>query len=148
MLSWCRDEETFYRWTAGVLGDYPLTSERFAKTGSLMRITALHIDSPAGFFTLRNPDGRLNELRFGFVIVSPELRGKGIGRRMITEGLKYVFDNYRAARATISVFETNTPAYKCYLSAGFRETGVKETYTVNGETLTAVEMEYQKPMSE
>ena len=32
VLSWCRDEETFYRWTAGVLGAPPLTPARFRKT--------------------------------------------------------------------------------------------------------------------
>ena len=25
ILSWCRDEKAFYKWSAGVLGDYPLT---------------------------------------------------------------------------------------------------------------------------
>ena len=142
--SWCMNEETFYNWSAGVLGDYPLTPEKFAKTGNLLRFTALENNEPVGFFTLRNPDGEPNELRFGFVIVSPEKRGKGIGRRMIQEGFKFAFDIYRAEKATIGVLESNFPAYNCYLSAGFCETGTKETYTVNGETRCVVEMEYMK----
>ena len=26
ILSWCTDEKSFYKWTAGVLGDYPITA--------------------------------------------------------------------------------------------------------------------------
>ena len=25
ILSWCQDERAFYQWTAGVMGDYPIT---------------------------------------------------------------------------------------------------------------------------
>ena len=145
VLSWCSDEKTFYRWTAGVLGDYPMTAEKFGKTAEIMRFTAIDEDKPVGFFTLRNPGGKTNELRFGFVIVNPEKRGKGTGRQMIAMGLKFVFDIYCAEKATIAVLETNTPAFRCYLSAGFCETGVKEEYSINGKTFCAVEMEYKKP---
>lgn len=29
ILSWCRDEKSFYQWSAGVLGDYPITQDDF-----------------------------------------------------------------------------------------------------------------------
>ena len=29
ILSWTTDIESFYRWSAGVLGDYPITVEAF-----------------------------------------------------------------------------------------------------------------------
>lgn len=36
VLSWSKDERAFYKWTAGVLGDYPLTKEIYgAKKVSL-----------------------------------------------------------------------------------------------------------------
>ena len=141
VLSWCRDEETYYRWTAGVLGDYPITAEQFRATGALMRFTALDEKEPAGFFTVRNPKETQNELRFGFVIVDPDRRGRGIGGEMLRLGLEFAFRIYRAERVTLGVFEDNLPAVACYTSAGFRLTGLSETYRVRGENRAAVEME-------
>lgn len=144
ILSWCRDEETFYHWTAGVLGDYPLTEEGFRKTGELMRFTALEDREIAGFFTARNPGGTLEELRFGFVIVDPARRGRGVGRAMLQLGLDFAFRIYRAERVTLGVFENNLPAYRCYTSLGFRETGAREAYPIHGETWQALDLAYEK----
>ena len=27
ILSWCQDEKVFYQWTAGILGNYPITQK-------------------------------------------------------------------------------------------------------------------------
>ena len=138
--AWCRDEETYYKWTAGILGDYPLTEEQFRKTGALMRFTALDEKEVAGFFTVRNPGDTLDELRIGFVIVDPAKRGRGIGREMLRLGVRYAFTIYHAERVSLSVFENNLPACSCYRAAGFSETGVKEKYVIRGEEQVAIEM--------
>ncbi|MBQ7625354.1 MAG: GNAT family N-acetyltransferase [Clostridia bacterium] len=140
ILSWCRDEETFFSWTAGVLGEYPLTSEKFKKTGEHIRFTALDGNEPVGFFIARDPNGAQEELRFGFAIVAPEKRGRGIGKEMLKLGLKFAFDEYRAKRVTLAVFEENEKARSCYLAAGFRETGARESYFIRGKEHTALEM--------
>ncbi len=140
VLSWCRDEETFARWTAGVLGPYPLTAEDFRKTGGMMRFTALDEKEPAGFFTMRNPKETLDEVRIGFVIVDPARRGQGVGRAMLRLALRYAFDIYQADRVSLAVFEDNAPACACYRAAGFAETGLRETYRMNGVERTALEM--------
>ena len=31
ILSWCRDKRAFYQWTAGVMGDYPITEKAIRK---------------------------------------------------------------------------------------------------------------------
>ena len=141
VFRWCGDEETFFLWTAGVLGPYPLTEEGFSKTAGLMRFTALDEKIPTGFFCMRNPKETLDELRVGFVIVDPTKRGRGIGQAMLRLGLDYAFLIYRAERVTLGVFEDNLPARACYASAGFRETGVKERYPIRGIEKEAVEME-------
>ena len=141
ILSWCADRETFYRWSAGVLGEYPVTREKFAKTGEMMRFTAIDEKEVVGFFTVRNPRETLDELRFGFVLVDPDKRGKGYGRAMLKSGLMYAFTIYHARRVTLGVFEDNIPAYRCYLSAGFRETGERETYVIDGTERVAIDME-------
>lgn len=135
ILSWCRDEKAFYEWTAGVLGEFPLTPERFAFVESLMPFTAFDETGIVGFFTLRMPHGTPDELRFGFVIVDPALRGKGCGKAMLQLGIKFALEIFGARSVSLGVFEHNLPAYHCYKAAGFRDVvpDTPETYRVLGE---------------
>ncbi len=142
VLSWCQDETTFYRWTAGVLGNYPVTQKEFGFVESLMPFIAFDESGTVGFFTLRNPDESFDELRFGFVIVKPDKRGKGYGKMMLQQGLKFVFELYGARRASLGVFEENLAAYGCYKTVGFRDVvpDVTETYCIQGEEWKCKEM--------
>lgn len=135
ILSWCQDEKAFYRWTAGILGNYPITQNEFGFVESLMPFTAFDETGIVGFFTLRNPNESLDELRFGFVIIDPEKRGKGYGKEMLRLGLKFAFEIYGAKRASLGVFENNFSAYYCYRAVGFEDVvlDIAETYCVMGE---------------
>jgi len=148
IAGWDITEETFYRWTAGIMGEYPITADR------LREATAARIDNDryfpfvlmeddrvAGFFILRQPGEDREVLRFGFVIVDPAIQGKGYGRAMLELGMRYAFTIHGAKKMTLGVFADNAPAYNCYKRVGFRETGETESYTLRGETWTCVEME-------
>ena len=143
VLSWCGEEKAFYQWTAGVLGAFPLTKERFAGLGKLMRFTALDDQEIVGFFTLRNPKPTQDEIRFGFVILDPNRRGQGIGKEMLRLGLVFAKDVYGAKKASLGVFENNMGAYWCYRAAGFQDvTGEeREMYEVMGESWSCRELE-------
>lgn len=134
VVSWCGDEAAFYRWTAGVAGPYPPTREMPGRLSQLMRFTLLDGEAPAGFFTLRCPGESPDEVRFGFVIVDPQKRSRGYGREMLRLGLAFAKDIYRAKKASLGVFVNNEPARRCYLAAGFTETGEEEEYPVMGGT--------------
>ena len=41
ILSWTNDEESFYRWSAGVLGTYPIDSNKFNEKIKEMKQTKL-----------------------------------------------------------------------------------------------------------
>ena len=135
ILSWCQDEKAFYQWTAGILGSYPITQNEFSFVESLMPFTAFDETGIVGFFTLRKPNELQDELRFGFVIVDPNKRGKGYGKEMLRLGLKFAFEIYGAKRASLGVFENNLSAYNCYKAVGFRDVILEttETYCVLGE---------------
>jgi RimJ/RimL family protein N-acetyltransferase len=135
IISWSQDERAFYQWSAGVMGDYPITKEEFGFVDSLIAFTAFDEDKTIGFFTLRNPGGNIDELRIGFVILNPELRGHGKGKEMLKLALKYAFEIYGAKRVSLGVFENNEPAYYCYKAAGFEDVAVDEieTYQVLNE---------------
>ncbi len=142
ILSWCQDENTFYQWTAGVLGSYPITEKEFCFVESMMPFTAFDETGMAGFFTLRNPDESMDELRFGFVILNPDKRGKGYGKMMLRLGLKFAFEMYGAKRASLGVFENNLPAYYCYKAIGFKDVVLEKTekYCVMGEVWKCKEL--------
>lgn len=145
ILSWVRNEEEFYKWTAGILGSYPITAEQFNTVSELMAFTAIEDEEIVGFFTMRRPGNSFDELRFGFVIVDPELRGQSYGKRMLLLGLKYAKEIYGARKVTLGVFENNQEAYFCYKAVGFRDTETHDVkiYKILGERWKCLEMEYR-----
>lgn len=142
ILSWCVDEKAFYQWTAGILGDFPLTAEQFRAVEAHMPFIAFDETGPLGFFTLRVPEKKPEELRFGFVIVDPAKRGRGLGKAMLRLGLRFAFDVYGASCASLGVFENNLPAYHCYKGAGFTDVTLAEpeAYRILGEEWTCREL--------
>jgi len=131
ILSWCKDEKAFYQWTAGVIGTYPVTKNEFKFVEKLKAFTAFDENEIIGFFTIRQPDKKEEELRFGFVIINPDKRGKGYGKQMLLKGIKYAFEIYGAKKVSLGVFENNLSAYYCYKSAGFKDTVLEKTETYN-----------------
>ncbi|MBP5604956.1 MAG: GNAT family N-acetyltransferase, partial [Ruminiclostridium sp.] len=79
-------------------------------------------------------------VRFGFVIVAPEYRGKGFGRQMIRLAANYVKYRLKAGKITLGVFENNERAKECYYSAGFRLTGESKDYSFPVGDWKCVEM--------
>lgn len=148
IVTWCAGEEAFYKWSAGILGEYPITAERFnramaARDDSDRYFPFVAVDGSGvvGFFILRQPGDDPDELRFGFVIVDPAIRGKGYGKKMLTLGIRYAFDLYHAKKTGLGVFANNPGAYHCYKSVGFAENGITEDYKIGDETWKCIEME-------
>ncbi len=83
----------------------------------------------------RNLGETIDELRFGFVIVNPVLRGRGYGKSMLQQGLKYAFSTCGASKASLGVFENNESAYYCYKAAGFNDVVLdkEEVYHILGQ---------------
>ena len=145
ILSWSEDERSFYKWSAGVLGEYPITKEQFGFVNNLMAFTAIEDDEIVGFFTMRRPSESIDELRFGFIIIDPEKRGKGYGKAMLQLGVKYAKEILGANKISLGVFENNESAYHCYKAVGFKDVALEEieTYTILGEEWKCSELEMQ-----
>ena len=143
VISWCENEDIFYKWTAGILGEYPLTPDRLTFGDNVKPYIAVDDGKPIGFFILRKPEGTEGALRVGFVINDPKLRGKGYGKKMLQLAVKEALGRPDVKQATLGVFTNNLPAYHCYKAAGFNEIegAPLETYKLNGEEWTVLEME-------
>ncbi len=145
ILSWSSEEKAFYKWSAGVLGEYPITKEQLSFVNNLMAFTAIDDDEVVGFFTIRRPSSSFDELRFGFVVVDPKKRGKGYGKEMLSLGVKFAKEIFKAKKVSLGVFENNESAYYCYKAVGFNDVVLEQTekYTVLGETWNCLELEME-----
>lgn len=138
ICSWITDEESLYEWNAAWFGSYPLKADDLhtnhinaMSSGRFMAFTyADGDDLPAGHLIIRYPEPDDDTcIRFGYVIIDPELRGNGLGRKMLAAACEYS-KTLHASKATIAVFTRNEKAMHCYTAAGFRKTGETEMYHV------------------
>lgn len=148
IISWSADETAFRKWSADIYKSYPITGadmtgfyEEASRGGMFFPFTAVDDGEIAGHLIIRFPKDK-STARFGFVIVDPARRGRGIGRQMLELAKKTATEQFGAERATLGVFANNEPAYRCYLAAGFREEeGQKEEYyRIFGEEWLCIEM--------
>ena len=150
IVSWIQDEESFYKWSAGILGDYPITAEdlnahydKMADSDSYYTMTAFDETGAVGQLIMRFLDEEKKTLRFGFVIVDSSRRGKGYGKEMISLALKFAFEIMMAEKVTIGVFDNNPGAFHCYKNVGFVEMGEEfnQTYEMMGQNWKCIELE-------
>ena len=152
LLSWWTEvsEDIFVMWSNGKF-EYPLTMEQldsYFQTWCLEEehgwlMTALDENGvPVGHFIMRLADYQEESIRFGFIIVDPQSRGKGYGKEMIRLALKYAFEVLGMKRATLGVYEHNPSAKACYEAVGFTVKEYVADYLVyKGVTHAAYEME-------
>ena len=148
ILSWTSDKESFYRWSAGVLGDYPITISNFSEKISEMKSTKLFypyvikLDNEViGFFTLRYRIESANNLTIGFVILDPKYRGLGYGEKMLNLAINLAFHKYKADSVNLRVFKDNIAAYYCYKKVGLKENGIKDIYNILDYKWEVLELE-------
>ena len=130
IISWCKDEVTFRKWTSDRYESFPIKEADMNKkyidnngdcieSDNFYPMTAFDENGIVGHLIIRFTDEKKTILRLGFVIVDDTKRGMGYGKEMISLSLKYAFEIFKADKVTIGVFENNMPAYHCYKSAGF-----------------------------
>ena len=135
ICTWIRTEEELYRWSADRFNKFPLFENDIEDNyqpqlegGRFFPITAIDENGIViGHFIIRYPkEEDDSSVRFGFVVIDPDIRGKGCGKEMLRLGIQYVRDNLNANRIDLGVFENNEGAKKCYEAVGFREYNRRE----------------------
>ncbi|MDO5409452.1 MAG: GNAT family protein [Lachnospiraceae bacterium] len=127
IVSWITDEKSFYQWSAGRYPSYPITAEDMNthydqedENPDFWQMTAFDEDGICGHLMMRFLSKDKKILRFGYIIVRSDLRGRGYGRRMLRLAASYAFDYLHVERITLGVFDNNPPAIRCYQTAGFK----------------------------
>ncbi|MBO4810984.1 MAG: GNAT family N-acetyltransferase [Prevotella sp.] len=144
ILSWIKDKTAFRKWSADRYPMFPPKPEDMVvqyDADNVFPYTAIDDDGKVvGHIMLRYPDSSKTVIRFGFVIVADQLRGKGYGKQMLQLAILKAKDEFGAQKITLGVFDNNPSACHCYESVGFIVTG-SDTYLIDGEEWTGKEME-------
>ncbi|MDE6605704.1 MAG: GNAT family N-acetyltransferase [Clostridia bacterium] len=147
IVKWIKDERAFHYWCADRYPNFPIFADdincyyRIFGEDMLIFTAIDDFDNVIGHFTLRYPNkDDKTVVRLGFVIIDDKLRGKGIGKQMVSCAIDYAFNKLKADKLTLGVFENNLNAFYCYKSCGFIETGIIEQYFCSGETWNCIEM--------
>lgn len=149
IVKWLKSEYAFRQWCADRYENYPITADDMNNYYSqyneheLYKLTAVDEDEIIGHLTIRFIDDARKIARLGFVIVDDTKRGKGYGKQLVSSALKYAFDDLKADKVTLGVFENNSYALHCYFSCGFKivRKEILESYQCMGETWNCIEME-------
>ncbi len=150
IVSWIKSEKIFRYWCADRFESYPITGDDLVKSyedslGSddVFHYVAYDDTGLLGYFIIRYPDrSDRHTVRLGFVILDDTRRGQGLGKLMIKSAIDYAVEFMGASMVTIGVFDNNPSALYCYLGAGFKDTGVTESYSCMGEEWTCKELIY------
>lgn len=137
IISWCKDETAFRKWTSDRYESFPITEADMnrkyldfngdcVEEDNFYPMTAFDDSGIVGHLIMRYVNGDNRVIRFGFVIVDDTKRGRGYGKEMIKLAIKYAFEIMKADKITLGVFENNMSAYYCYKAAGFRNVEMDE----------------------
>lgn len=149
VCSWIKDEKSLYQWSADRIGKFPVSGDELnayyasGLNGKFIPLSALDENGClAGHFFIRYPDESDDStVRLGFVIIDPDLRGRGNGRKMMQLAEDYARNELHASKITLGVFAENESARYCYEAAGFRQTGGISNYKINDGEWECLEME-------
>lgn len=149
IIKWIKDERSLRLWSADRYRDFPITANDInnnytecISSSNFYPMTLVDDNKVVGHIILRNPDSNYKDIvRLGFIIVDDSLRGKGYGKLLIKEAIKYAKMILNAKEINLGVFKNNDSAYHCYKSVGFKEIRTdKNVFQFHNEMWNCVEM--------
>lgn len=126
VASWVGDERTHALWCADRM-PYPLTQDAFHAAlaqdehewGGKAYVLEDENNVLSGVLVYAANSTEKGFLKF--ILVDPEKRGQGLGKRMIQLLLRDVFAQADTIGVHLNVFDVNTPAIRCYEQVGFTQ---------------------------
>ena len=148
IAAWITSETALYEWSADRYQKFPLTAADIEAnyapqlgTGRFLPLTAVDENGDIwGHLIIRYPrEDDDAAVRFGFVIVDPARRGRGMGSALLRLAIAYAREELHAETIGLGVFAQNTAARRCYEAVGYVETG-RETCRLPVGDWTCIEM--------
>ena len=145
---WINTQTVFYDWCAGKYQSFPVKSSdiiRFNKSTDAVSVIADDENGiPIGHFSVRAIDNKNKIVRIGFVVLAPEMRGKGLAKPRIEKAIAYTKRNTDSEIITICCYDDNIPALRTYEKAGFVKNGRYELIDAGGKQKKYFELELTK----
>ena len=146
LISKIEDERMLLQF-AGPVYRFPLTAEQLETDLSDEKRTLFTISDHTGM-TIGHAQIFLKEKTFllGRILIWDENnRGKGYGKKVMQELLKYGFSHFDKEIAELNVYDWNTGAIACYRKVGFAfDPEVKSEAKINTETWVSLNMKIHK----
>ena len=142
LISWVHDDRFLLQW-AGPKYVFPLNDRQLQETMSssngnypkhvIFKAVDSHSEEVCGHVELMNIDHIKKSAHVGRVLIgSSENRGKGKGAAMLKQLIDFAFHNLGLTTLTLSVFDFNLSAIRCYKNLGFKQVAFKRNATKYG----------------
>ena len=79
----------------------------------------------------------------GNVVVDAALRGRGLGRRLLTHLMNLALIDYQLRRVKVHVYNRNLGALLCYINLGFRPYAMKKKLDYAGRPVVMFSLEFR-----
>ena len=148
LISWI-DSEKFMIQFAGPIFTFPLTTEQLEKYISdknrlpfkVIMIKTGKVIGHAEIYNSKKSTAKLCRILIG----DKDLRGKGLGEKIVNELVEFSFNKLNAVIVELNVYNWNTSAIKCYEKVGFIVNPSKSKTTQYGNNeWTAINMTLDK----
>lgn len=130
LLSWFDKKKDFMLWATDRFEKYPITPQdlnEYYEKRNVKAYTFTYMGKQAGHFTMRFLSE--NTVRFALIAVDKNIRGCGIGQKMLKQAFKLAKE-MGAKYASICVFDENENAVNCYKKLGMEYTGKYEMHSL------------------
>lgn len=147
LISNIKDKRSLLQF-AGPMYHFPLTEDQLEGDLSDENRTLFKIVDVENQNTIGHAQIFLKEKTFllGRILIWDENnRGKGYGKKVMQELLKYGFENFSRELAELNVYDWNTGAVECYKKVGFTvDPDIKNEVKVDDETWVSINMKIHK----
>lgn len=147
LISNIKDQRVLLQF-AGPVYRFPLTEDQLAGDLSDENRTLFKIVDVEHQNTIGHAQIFLKEKTFllGRILIWDENnRGKGYGKKVMQELLKYGFSNLNRELAELNVYDWNTGAIECYKKVGFTiDPEVKNEVKIDEETWVSINMKIHR----
>lgn len=130
-------------------GRFPFTVGQLRDVAAVRRDLTVAVggDRIVGFANLYDFKPQ-SHVFIGNVVVNPEIRGKGLGRRLVARMAGLARNKYAMPEVRISVFSDNTKATLLYSSCGFSPYQIEERRDYSGKRVALIHMKWRGDCSE
>ncbi|CAM3901383.1 GNAT family protein [Flavobacterium branchiophilum] len=122
LINWIDNEETLVQFS-GPIFKFPLTKEQlneylYSENIISFKVKNLETNEIIGHSEIHKSEN--NEVKLCRILIGKESqRGKGFGKKIINELVKYSFEKLNAKKVELNVYDWNKYAIVCYEKTGF-----------------------------